>query len=283
MKSFTKKILAPFFAFSLIFICYLILFPNDFFLPKSEFINSPHFDYSHNVTRLIIYDKRKVSSGILALIKEPDKYLSASDNVLKDNHKRTITRLTIDSKDVFIKRFNYKNLYDWVTKCPFRSSKAYRSWFYAYELKKREIGTIDPIAIIEKRIGPFWTNTYLITEYVEGETLGCNFQSSNNLSHKSLSEKLTHILDVFYKLKWLHRDFIGQNILVTQDGVAIIDLDEMHSYAFNNSIFRKKFFGKHLAKLLKNIPPSSPFPDIFLMTHNDQSDYNSPEKPLENL
>lgn len=274
MRSFFRNLLIFSLAFIPIFLAYLFFFPNDFFLPKKDFIYNPDYVFEHTPFRLTIYDKSKTSKEILELIANPDLYLTSSKSLIKNNEKRTIARVNINSKSILIKRFNYKNLYDWITKCPFRSSKAYRSWYYASLLKKEEIETIQPIAIIEKRIGPFWTYSYLITEYVEGETLFSNYLNAQPNSMRKISEKMTHILDVFYRLKWVHRDFIGQNILVTQKGVAVIDLDEMHSYAFNNSVFKKKFFKKHLAKLLRNVPLSSNFSETFLMTHNSLSNYN---------
>lgn len=283
MKFFAKKAFLYFFIFSLFFTAYITAFPNDFFLSKSEFIDSPYFFYKKGFLQLTLYDKRRVTKNILEIISNPDKYLVKSNNLLKDNYKRTLTKVSIDSKNLIIKRFNNKNLYDWMTKCPFRSSKAYRSWYYAFELKKKGVETIEPIALIEKRVGPFWTQTYLITEYVEGETLHESLYDLEGSSYQNVSEKITQILDIFYKMRWLHRDFISQNILITKQGVAIIDLDEMHSYTFNNNFFKKKFFKKHLTKFLKSISQSSHFKEIFLVTHNNHSAYNSQAKALEPL
>lgn len=237
-------------------------------------MNNPNYTYIHTPFKFIIIDKRKTSPEVLEILSNPDKYLKNFSSLIKNNEKRTIAKLRLKSKFILIKRFNFKNLYDWVTKCPFRSSKAFRSWYYAYQLKKEGIETLEPIAIIEKRIGPFWTYSYLITEYIPGETLSSNYLNASPYLLCNTSEKISHILGVFYKLKWIHRDFIGQNILLTPKGVAIIDLDEMHSYAFNNSVFKKKYYKKHLAKLLRNVPTASDFSKTFLMTHNTYSDYN---------
>lgn len=274
MRSFFRTLFILTFALIPVYLAYLFLFPNDFFLPKKDFIHNPNYVYSQTPFKLLIYDKQKVSDEILDLISNPDTFLESSQSLIKNNEKRTLAHLNINSRSILVKRFNFKNLYDWITKCPFRSSKAFRSWYYAYLLKKEGIETIQPIAIIEKRIGPFWTYSYLITEYIEGETLLSKYSKAEPKAIGKISEKMTHILDVFYRLKWVHRDFIGQNILVTQSGVAVIDLDEMHSYAFNNSVFKKKFFKKHLAKLLRNVPLSSSFSETFLMTHNAHSSYN---------
>lgn len=279
MKFILKKILPSLFIFGIVFLSYNILFPNDFFLPKIEYIKNNDFFFKQTPTRLTIYDKRKTNEELLKLIENPDLHLNLSSNLFKNNSKRTLGIEIIGSKKYLIKKFNYKNLYDWISKCPFRSSKAYRSWFYAYQLKKMGVMTIEPVAIIEKRIGPFWTKTYLITEYVEAKTL----KESLDLNFKQLDvcSKLVDVLNIFYKFRYVHRDFIGQNILVTEDNVCIIDLDEMHTYSFNNSIFRKKFFNKHLTKFLKKIPPESQFSKNFLMTHKNQSEYNCELKNSE--
>ncbi len=263
---------------------YFIAFPNDFFLPKRPFIsNKDRFCYKQSFSRFTLFDKTLTSPKLLEIIDNPDQYLLEPKHIIKDNEKRTIAKLTIDSTSIILKRYNYSGIYDWITKCPFRTSKAYRAWYYQHELKKNGIETAKPIAIIEKRWGPLWRQTYLISEYIEGKTLDEKLLQSGEIIQKKVSKQIVEILNVFYKLKWLHRDLVGRNIIIKGETLAIIDLDEMHSYAFNNRIFKSKFHKKHYSKLIEKSRVPQDFIETFLMTHNQLYGYTSSEKEFEEL
>lgn len=274
-----KKLVLSFSLLGILFIIYLTNFPNDFFLSTRPFYtNKERFFYKKNFFSFVLLDKTFESPQLLKIINNPDQYLVSSNQILKDNDKRTIVKLTSDSKTIILKRYNYSGLYDWITKCPFRSSKAYRAWYYHHQLLKNGIETAKPIAIIEKRLGPFWKKTYLISEYIEGQTLSQKLREADETIHKEISGQIITALNIFYKQKWLHRDLVSRNVIVYKNKIAIIDLDEMHSYAFNNNLFKSKFHKKHFLKLIEKSGLSRPFIDTFLMTHNQLKEYIGPAK-----
>lgn len=279
-----KKLLYSFTAFFLIVATYLIAFPNDFFLSKNEFTqNKDLYCYEQSFNKFTLFNKTLATSQLLDIIKSPDSYLNKKKNIIKDNEKRTIAKLEVDFGTIILKRYNFKGVYDWITKCPFRSSKAYRAWYYQHKLLKHGVATTKPIAIIEKRWGPFWLQTYTISEYIEGKPLSSEQDQLNHLSYKPICKQLIKYLNVFYHLKLLHRDLVARNIIINGENIAIIDLDEMHSYTFNNKIFKKKFVNKHYYKLINRSPFSHGFIKTFLMTHNQLSDYNTETNISEEL
>ncbi len=278
MKKFSLTLVS----LALVIATYLFLFPNDFFLPKSKFINNQStYTYQRSFRRQTLFNKTLVSKQLLDIIKSPDSYFNKKNTIIKDNDKRTIAKLVVGSETVILKRYNIEGIYDWITKCPFRSSKAYRAWYYQHLLLDQGVSTAEPIAIIEKRWGPFWLQTYIVSKYIEGEPLGIKQNKLDPLIDKAICKQLVKYLNVFYHSRLLHRDLVARNIIISGDTVAIIDLDEMHSYAFNNRIFKNKFFQKHYYKFIHTSELSQDFIKTFLMTHNRLSDYNSRSKILK--
>lgn len=230
------------------YLFYLSIYPNDFFLPQKIFKNHPSFHFEKSFNHLIIYDKSKVDPNLQNFINHPDNYLKKDASLIKNNSKRTLAKLNINGKKIVIKRYNFKSWLDWISKCPFRSSKAYRYWYYAYQFKDKGINTVDPIAIIEKRLGPFWTHTYLIMDYLEGETLNelKNKKVLNEEDSSAIAEQLKNTLHKFNEQNWVHPDFKDKNIMVMNQMITILDLDEVHAYTFNNFFYKKKCLKKHI-------------------------------------
>ncbi len=232
----------------IIYVFYLTIYPNDFFLSQKLFKNNPTYHFEKNFNHLIIYNKSKSTPSLNHLMNHPEDYLKEKMSFIKNNNKRTVAKLNIDEKNIIIKRYNFKSWLDWISKCPFRSSKAYRYWYYAHLFKNEGITTVNPIAIIEKRVGPIWTHTYLIMEYFEGNTLNDLKDKSvlNEQNSSYIAEQLQNTLNKFNELNWVHPDFKDQNVLVVDQMVAILDLDEVHAYTFNNYFYKKKCAKKHV-------------------------------------
>ncbi len=252
MKHKSIKILfSTFLLLGISFCVYRIVYPNDFFLSDKPFKKSPKYLVEKSLTHYQIISKEHLTPDLEVLLSEPDFFLEDPQGWIKNNVKRTVSVVQLGESTYFIKRYNFKSLFDYLTKCSFRSSKAYRSFSYAHEFNKAGLRTPKPLALFEKRIGFLWTSTYLIFEYKEGETLEAHFLKERiSLEKKeALMKELSEYMVTFYQNKWVHRDFTFRNIWVFEDQLFFLDLDDMHSYAFNNYFFRKKFRRKHLNNL----------------------------------
>lgn len=230
---------------------YRVVYPNDFFLSMKTFKNNDKYLFKKTFSHLKIQSKEHVNPDLHALLSNPDHYLKDPKTWLKNNKKRTVATPTIGKSKFFIKRYNIKDGFDYFRKCPFRSSKAFRSLYYAQKFKEKGLLTPQPIALYEKRIGFLWTSTYLVFEYIEGKTLEDHFQNSN-ISHEE-KEKIVHKLgshlETFYQNKWVHRDLTLRNLFIRENQIFILDLDDLHSYAFCNVFFKKKYKKKHTEHL----------------------------------
>lgn len=255
------KTLLLFFTFGgLTFGLYRTVYPNDFFLSTQEFKKNPDYDFKKNFSSLQITLKEGINPDLEKLLARPDQFLKDPQGWIKNNQKRTISVVQFDNSTYFIKRYNVKNLFDYISKCPFRSSKAFRSFLYAHKFDQAGLKTPKPIAVLEKRVAFLWTSTYLIFDYQKGETLE-TLLKERGLSLKdkwALLQKVTHHLETFYQQRWVHRDLTLRNIFISQNELYFLDLDDVHSYAFNNYFFRKKFDKKHIQNLSNEfkIPPT---------------------------
>jgi len=91
------------------------------------------------------------------------------------------------------------------------------------------IATLRPLAYIEQRRGLLVWQSYLVTEYVKGRELK-DFLRDDKTSEKKrsiVSQQVAELLDSLSKHKITHGDLKHSNILITEGGPVLIDLDGM--------------------------------------------------------
>lgn len=125
-------------------------------------------------------------------------------------------------KDIVIKKFNLKKMYDRIR---FRilSSKAERSLKIARALKKAGLKTPEPLAVVEKR-GK--TNeiifSYYITDYINYNfnmlKIAENFNHPKRSEFKELLPQLAKEIKKMHKANIIHNDLHAGNILVKNKG-----------------------------------------------------------------
>lgn len=241
---FYKKSFFSLCLLAVFYLAYITIYPNDFFLSTKTFKHNNQYIYKKTPLKLSIYKKDIDPLFIEDFISNADCYYEDKNSWLKNNVKRTNCIIYANKKRYFIKRYNDKNLFDWFCKCPFRSSKAMRSFYYALKFDENGIETPKPLALVEERFFFLWTQTYLIFEYINAETLETYFQSQD-INRIDFSEEIELILEKLYTNNLVHRDFNTRNLLVNNKKLYVIDLDDVHTYKFKNIFFKKKFLKKH--------------------------------------
>ena len=148
--------------------------------------------------------------------------------ILKNGNTCYVSRITWNGKDVVIKRYNNKGLIHSL-RHTIKRSRARRGWLHAHRLGMLNIATPKPVAYIEQRRGILVWKSYFVTEYVHGRSL-YNFLQDNNVTEQQRSEVTEQIMELFEKLgkyRISHGDLKHSNILITENGPTIIDLDAM--------------------------------------------------------
>lgn len=163
---------------------------------------------------------------------EPERYLEGKNvELLKDGNSSTVMRLNIGALDLVIKRYNIKNFSHGIKHAMMRT-RASRSWENAHLLGFYGIRTAQPVAMVENRRGSVSRTSYFISEYVKGITCVDFFETHHYYGGEKEMEakKLVALLLQLQELHISHGDLKASNIVMTQDGPVLLDLDAMCQY-----------------------------------------------------
>jgi tRNA A-37 threonylcarbamoyl transferase component Bud32 len=185
-----------------------------------------------------------------ALLDNPDPVMH-SGRLLKAGNTATLVVVKVDGKEVVIKRYNIKNFLHGFRRF-FRQSRAWVSWRNAHLLTYMNIPTPQPIALMERRWGPFRKNAYFINEYVYGTPLNHVFDDKriDAADIHPITEKVGEIIQSLVDLMIGHGDTKASNFIVTKDDIKIVDLDVMKEYTCTRKFH--KAFKKDTERFMKN-------------------------------
>ena len=149
-------------------------------------------------------------------------------HILKDGNTCYVSRLSFNGKDIVIKRYNNKGFLHSL-RHTIKRSRARRGWLHGHRLRLLNIATPRPLAYIEQHKGLLVKKSYLITEYVEGQRL-YEFLRDDNVDNERRSQVIQMIktmLEILAKYRITHGDLKHTNILITETGPVLTDLDGM--------------------------------------------------------
>lgn len=147
----------------------------------------------------------------------------------KESHSGSVCRATLKHPSgplsIIIKRPRARNwrrrISQWI-----RPSRSWRGWRMGHILLHRRVATAPPLAVLEKRLGPFVLDSLLITEAIPGaEDLDQHLRRMHALlsparwrAHKrDLIQALARTLRQLENAEILHRDCKANNILVVRE------------------------------------------------------------------
>ena len=107
-----------------------------------------------------------------------------------------------------------------------------------------DIATPKPLAYIEQHKKKLIWKSYLVTEYIEGQKL-YDFRQTGNINkeqHETIDNQIKEMLDEMEKNHITHGDLKHTNILITDKGPVLIDLDGMkvHKWSWSYKSSRTK-------------------------------------------
>ncbi|KPL22647.1 MAG: hypothetical protein AMJ75_07660 [Phycisphaerae bacterium SM1_79] len=163
----------------------------------------------------------------LDLIEQIDALMDKGQ-ILKNGNTCYVSRLKWNDKDVVVKRYNHKG---WIhsLRHTIKSSRARRAWLHAHRLAMLQIPTPKPLAYIEQRKGPLLWKCYLVTEHVQGQKLYYFLRDRRvtEAERSAATRQVVEMLENIGKYKISHGDLKHSNILITDHGPTITDLDGM--------------------------------------------------------
>ncbi len=172
---------------------------------------------------------RKFCSGAEPrdLIERVDALMDAGQ-ILKDGDTCYVSRLTWNDRDVVVKRYNHLGLVHSL-RYTIKKSRASRGWLNAHYLDAIQVRSPRSLAYIEQRRGLLLWQSYLVTEYVEGRMLWQLLRDDDITEPQRLNaiRAVVELLDRLWKCRITHGDLKHTNILITENGPVLTDLDAM--------------------------------------------------------
>ena len=126
---------------------------------KKIFRESTSFICDKNMRRYMICGRTYYDDAMAAFLDNPDVVLKEA-KILKDGNSSTVFLIRLSGRSLVVKRYNMKNIWH-ATRRSFKQSRAWLSWRNAHLLKSIGINTPNPVAMMEKRIGPLRSVSYI--------------------------------------------------------------------------------------------------------------------------
>lgn len=181
-----------------------------------------------------------------AFLRDPEAFMARGE-LLKAGNTATVVGAVMNGRPVVIKRYNIKNWRHALSRS-IRPTRAWHSWKYAHLLELVGIPSLKPVALLEHRWGPLRGKAYFISERIAAPDLLATGRR-RALDAGELAA-LKSILLQMEKCRLSHGDFKANNLLVTPDDIAVIDLDAMRRHGDLRGFWRA--FNRDLARLQRN-------------------------------
>ncbi len=180
---------------------------------------------------------------------------------LKDHHRSNVQRFTFRSRNLVLKIPLEKNQRQWIRFTTlYRKGEAFRSIMGMEKLLTLDIPSTVPVMAAEKRENGMVTDSWLIYEFLEGES--CQ-------GREHLYDRVVGRLASMHEKGVLHGDPQIQNFVETEKNIAVIDCTPVPV----RSEFQKAFEYAYLRK-------SSPGIEKYFGAVASTSDYRKAVKKL---
>ena len=167
------------------------------------------------------------------LIEQIDSLINKGQT-LKNDKTSYVSRLIWNGSNIVVKRYNHRGFIHSL-RHTIKGSRARRAWLNAHRLMILEIPTPRPLAYFEQRKGPLVWKSYLVTEYVNGQTLH-HFLQDDNIpqEHRSaVTQQVIALLNNLGQHRISHGDLKPSNIMISNNGPVLTDLDAMKVHRWN--------------------------------------------------
>jgi tRNA A-37 threonylcarbamoyl transferase component Bud32 len=173
------------------------------------------------------------------LAAELDK-LIADGQTIKDDQYCYVSRIKWNQRDVVIKRYSYPGFFH-SFRHTIKGSRAKRGWLNGRRLLSLNIDTPRPLAYIEQRKNGLLQKSYLITKYIQGQKL-YHFLRDETITRQQqlvVTQQVMQTLEKLWNNHITHGDLKHTNILITEDGPVLTDLDGLIAHSWK-PLFKHK-------------------------------------------
>ena len=143
----------------------------------------------------------------------PDCFESEGEVIYEG--RNTIKRFSIKNMDIAVKSFKVPLLVNRFTYTYFRKSKAARSYYYAFEIKRRGFLTPDPIAYVETYKGGLLKGSYFVSVYDSAsETVRSLMAGENVPDAENKLRSFAFFTAALHEAEIYHIDYSPGNVLI---------------------------------------------------------------------
>ena len=177
---------------------------------------------------------RSAGSSLDALLGDLDASCPADpEQRLKNGNTATVWRAGLDDRQVVVKRYNVKGRLHGVSRA-IRESRASISWRNAHMLRMFGIATPEPLAFCMRREGPLRRVGYFIADEIDGASLfdWVGKHRDEPAEPSSCCGSGGPLVRTARALRITHGDMKASNLILTDDGLFLIDLDAMRQHRF---------------------------------------------------
>ncbi len=210
------------------------------------FRDCTEFHCESSFDRFLVRARIDDGGELSKMLEDPDLAM-ATGRVLKEGNTATVKEVEVDGRKLVVKRYNIKNFFHGVRKAVF-TGRARRSWYNAHLLKFYEIPGARPVALLEKRWGPFCLTSYYITESVTGPD-AMEFFAGDSYMDRDIQQLADMVLELG-RCQIRHRDLKATNFLMAATGPVLIDLDAMKQY--KSAAFFRLIRDRDMARFMLN-------------------------------
>ncbi|MDD9822694.1 MAG: hypothetical protein OXU98_07420 [Gammaproteobacteria bacterium] len=174
-----------------------------------------------------VWNRALYGDDLADFLRDPDAYI-ANGALLKDGNSATVARARMDGRTVVIKRNNIKDAGHGLRRC-LRATRSRVNWQGAHLLRLNGIATPAPVAFVERRRGPLRLGGYYVCAFCDAPSAAEKYRDA-----PPRAQELAWFETLFAGMRLAqicHGDFKASNLLVTGNGVSLLDLDSMKAHA----------------------------------------------------
>lgn len=197
---------------------------------------------------------RDEADFLAPILNDPDRWLHTGE-ILKAGRTATLAKIQHAGRQLVIKRYNIKSPWHALSRC-WRPSRAWHAWLAAHRLIFFGIATPQPLALIERRLGFFRREAWLITTYCSGRNIADFFNDdADAASFTPALHAVQQLFQQLYSHRIVHGDLKATNLLWHDGQPILIDLDATRQYQCPPHFQRA--WHKDRQRFLRNWQPTS--------------------------
>ena len=219
------------------------------FLPKIQ-RSCTAFFVQKQWRRFMACDRAWYVPAHQALLDDPDAFIETG-TVLKAGNRGTVAKLSIDGREIVVKRYNIKSMAHAISR-GLRPSRAMVSWENAHRLRFLGIRTPRPLAVIEERWGIRRKRAFFFMAHRPGITIDQALRGALD-NPQAVNHYLDLLGDLLKQLAAAlisHGDCKATNFLLSSQGLYLVDLDGMRAHRFKSA--HRRAFRRDMDRLLCN-------------------------------